>query len=171
MNLSPTQQYVLLALMALLTIFNFYVFVLGREKRERAKAGFQQTLAALDKEATAFMKQRSLNFDVKQGYINDLGEGVLLTFDTERKQVAIFLKDARYTFGFDEFVSCSLRYDTHSNNKISNITVEIETKDSVIALLFGSKQRKPNSYLGNFILSDSKEFCTLLEQHCTTSNS
>ncbi|MEA4865718.1 MAG: hypothetical protein VB088_10020 [Sphaerochaeta sp.] len=166
MTYTPILQYLLLALLAVVTIFNFYALTIGKKKRNRAKANYQQTLRSLEQKAFELMQQHKLKFDIKQGYINDLNDGILLTFDTKKRMVAVVLKDAEYLFGYDEFISCSQHYETLENNKISNITVEIETKDSIISLLFGSKAWKPKSYLGKFLLSDSKEFCTLLERYC-----
>lgn len=166
MTFSTIIQYLLLALLALLTVFNIYSLTTGKKKRKLAAANYQLTLRALEQKAYELMKQKNLKFEAKQGYINDLNDGILLTFDTKNKVAAVVLKDAEYVFNFDEFVSCSQHYETLENKKISNITVEIETKDSIISLLFGSKQWKPNSYLGKFLISDSKEFCTLLERYC-----
>jgi hypothetical protein len=36
-------------------------------------------------------------------------------------------------------------------------------------LVFGSKAWRRKSYLGKFLLQDSKEFCTILENHCSVS--
>lgn len=166
MTFTTILQYLLLALLALLTIFNLYSMTTGRKKRKLAAANYQQTLRSLEQKAYELMQQKKLKFDVKQGYLNDLNEGILLTFDTKHKIAAVVLKDAEYVFAYDEFISCTQHYETLENKKISNITVEIETKDSIISLLFGSKPWKPNSYLGKFLLSDSKEFCTLLERYC-----
>ncbi|HCU30050.1 MAG TPA: hypothetical protein DIC57_05310 [Sphaerochaeta sp.] len=166
MTFTTILQYLLLALLAVVTLFNFYSLTVGKKKRNQAKINYQQTLSALERKAFELMKQKNLKFDVKQGYINDLNDGILLTFDTTHKTVAVVLKDAEYLFGYDEFISCTQHYETLENNKISTITVEIETKDSIISLLFGSKAWKPNSYLGKFLISDSREFCTLLERYC-----
>ncbi|ADY14789.1 hypothetical protein [Sphaerochaeta globosa] len=166
MTFTTTIQYLLLALLALFTLFNIYSLTTGKKKRKLAAANYQQTLRSLEQKAYELMQQKKLKFDVKQGYINDLNEGILLTFDTKHRMVGIVLKDAEYLFSYEEFVSCKQTYETLENKKISNISVEIETKDSIISLLFGSKAWKPNSYLGKFLLSDSKELCTLLEKYC-----
>ena len=166
MTFTTILQYLLLALLAVVTLFNFYSLTVGKKKRNQAKINYQQTLSALERKAFELMKQKNLKFDVKQGYINDLNDGILLTFDTTHKTVAVVLKDAEYLFGYDEFISSTQHYETLENNRITNITVEIETKDSIISLLFGSKAWKPNSYLGKFLISDSREFCTLLERYC-----
>jgi hypothetical protein len=153
MTFTTILQYLLLALLAVVTLFNFYSLTVGKKKRNQAKINYQQTLSALERKAFELMKQKNLKFDVKQGYINDLNDGILLTFDTTHKTVAVVLKDAEYLFGYDEFISCTQHYETLENNKI-------------ISLLFGSKAWKPNSYLGKFLISDSREFCTLLERYC-----
>ena len=166
MTFTTTIQYLLLALLVLFTLFNIYSLTTGKKKRKLAAANYQQTLRSLEQKAYELMQQKKLKFDVKQGYINDLNEGILLTFDTTHNVAAVVLKDAEYVFTYDEFITCTQHYETLENKKISNITVEIETKDSIISLLFGSKPWKPNSYLGKFLLSDSREFCTLLERYC-----
>ena len=159
-------QYFLLILLIGITALNFYALTVGRKKKKQAHANYQQTLRLLEQRAFEKMQEHKVHFDEKQGYINDLSEGCLLTFDTKKKMVGITLKDDFYLFSYDEFISCKQTYETLENNKLANISVEIETKDSFITLIFGSKAWKAKSYLGKFLLSDSKEFCSLLESRC-----
>ena len=159
-------QYVFLALLVLLTLFNLYSLTFGRKKRKKAVSNFKQTLAELENKAYKEMKKRQLFFSEKHGYINDLNEGILLTFDHEKKKVGITLKEAFYLINFDDITSCVANYDTLPNGKWTNITVNLETKEQVITLLFGSREWKPNSHLAKFILDDAKEFCTLTNKYC-----
>ncbi|MDY0290068.1 MAG: hypothetical protein RBR15_14680 [Sphaerochaeta sp.] len=159
-------QYVLLAFLVLLTLFNLYTLTIGRRKKKQAVASFKQTLAELENKTFKEMRKRQLNFSEKHGYINDLNEGILLTFDHGKKKVGITLKDAFYLIPFDSVLACKALYDTLDNGKWTNITVELETKDQVITLLFGSRSWKPKSTLGTFILADAQEFCSLVTKYC-----
>ena len=159
-------QYLLLFLLIGFTALNFYALTVGRKKKKQAHANYKQTLRLLEQRAYEKMQEHNVHFDEKQGYMNDLSEGILLTFDTKKKMVGITLKDAFYLFAYADFVSCKQTYETVDKNKLANISVEIETKDSIITLVFGSKSWKATSYLGKFLLSDTKEFCSLLESHC-----
>ena len=157
---------VLLVLLVLLTLFNLYSLTIGRKKKKQAVANFKQTLADLENKTFKEMKKRQLFFSEKHGYINDLNEGILLTFDHEKKKVGITLKDAFHLINFDEVISCTPKHDTLDNGKWTNITVELETKEKILTLLFGSRSWKPTSTLAKFILKDSEEFCSLINKYC-----
>lgn len=159
-------QYVLLAFLVLLTLFNLYALTIGRKKKKQAVAKFKQTLAELENKTFKEMKKRQLHFSEKHGYINDLNEGILLTFDHEKKKMGITLKDAFYLFNFADVFNCTAKHDTLDSGKWTNILVELETKEQVITLLFGSRSWKPNSSLAKFILDDSKEFSNLVNKYC-----
>ena len=94
-----------------------------------------------------------------------------MTFDNEKRMVGITLAEAFYLFSFSDYVRCEQKYETLENNKLSNISVEIETQQEIITLLFGSKAWKASSYLGKFLLSDTKEFCSILKERCEAVNS
>jgi len=159
-------QYVLLAFLVLLTLFNFYALTIGRKKKKQAVATFKQTLAELENKTFKEMKKRQLHFSEKHGYINDLNEGILLTFDHDKRKMGITLKDAFHLIPYDDVLSCTAKHDTLDNGKWTNITVELETEEQVITLLFGSRSWKPSSTLAKFILDDSKEFSTLVNKYC-----
>jgi CYTH domain-containing protein len=75
------------------------------------------------------------------------------------------LAEEFYHFPYADFVSCKQNYETQGN-KLSHISVIVETNDAIITLVFGSKAWRRKSYLGKFLLQDSKEFCTIMERHC-----
>jgi hypothetical protein len=166
MNVSSIIQYVLLVLLVAITLLNIYALTVGKKKKQQATANYKQTLRDLELKAYDLMKEHKLSFDEKHGYINDSGSGILLTFDNEKQMAGITLSDEFYLFPFSDFVDCKQTYETLQNKKLSNISVEIETKDSIITLLFGLKAWRPNSYLGKFLLSDTQEFCTILKRQC-----
>lgn len=159
-------QSVILVALVLLTLFNLYALTIGRKKKKQAVALYQKTLADLEVKTFAEMKKRQLFFSEKHGYINDLNEGILLTFDHEKKKMGITLKDAFYLIPFSDVVSCTASHTTLDNGKWIDIIVQLETEKQVITLLFGAKSWKSNSTLANFILSDTKEFCTLVTKYC-----
>ena len=159
-------QYVLLVFLVLLTLFNLYYLIIGRRKKKQAVAAFKQTLAELENKTFKEMKNRQLHFSEKHGYINDQNAGILLTFDHEKRKMGITLKDEFYLIPFDKVLSCTNKHDTLDNGKWTNISVELETEDQIITLLFGSRSWKPNSTLAKFILEDSEEFCTLVNTFC-----
>jgi len=159
-------QYVLLIFLVLLTLVNLYALTIGRKKKKQAVANFKQTLSELENKTFKEMKKRQLHFSEKHGYINDLNEGILLTFDHDKRKIGITLKDAFYLIGFDDVLRCTAEHNTLDNGKWTNITVELETNKQVITLLFGSRNWKPTSSLAKFILADSKEFSTLVNKYC-----
>ncbi len=155
-------QYILFVLLVLMTVFNIYILTIGKKKRKQAAAAFKQTLAYLENKTFDEMKKRKLHFSEKHGYINDLNEGILLTFDHEKEMMGITLKEAFYLIPFDDILSCKERHDTLENGKWTNIGVELETKEQFLTLLFGSRKWKPTSTLAKFIISDAEEFCSLV---------
>ncbi len=155
-------KYVLFVFLILLTVFNIYTLTIGKKKKKLATAAFKQTLAYLENKTFNEMKKHKLHFSEKHGYINDLNEGILLTFDYEKKMMGITLKEAFYLIPFDDILSCRERHDTLENGKWTNISVELETKEQFLTLLFGSRSWKPSSTLAKFILADAQEFCTLV---------
>ncbi|NLZ76419.1 MAG: hypothetical protein GX911_00415 [Spirochaetales bacterium] len=159
-------QYILLVILILFTLVNFYAFTFGRKRSEQGKALYRQTLNQLHQKALTEMKRHGISFEEQRGYLNDLNEGILLAFDTKKKIAGIVLKDSFFHFPYENLVSCTRQYDTLANKKITHVRVIIETTDEYITLLFGSRSYKPNSFLGKFILEDSQEFCTILTESC-----
>ena len=157
---------ILMVFLVLLTIFNLYSLTIGRKKKKQAVTGFKQTLAELENITFKEMKKRQLHFSEKHGYINDLGAGILLTFDHEKKKMGITLKDQFYLINFDDVLTCTSKHDVLENGKLTNITVELETNEQIITLLFGSRSWKSTSTLAKFILKDCEEFCTLVNKYC-----
>ncbi len=160
-------QYILLVLLAALTVFNFYYFTVGRKRKGMAKAQYQQTLGIIERQAVAIVKREILPIETQMGYLNDRNQGILLTFDKAGQMAAIFLDGEHHIITADQFVKASQRYDQDGPKKITNVTVEVETVDSLLSLNFGGGSYRPTSYLGKFILEDSKDFCDRLTEHFT----
>lgn len=162
-------QYLLLALLVIVTAANLYALTIGKKKnRNRAATNYRLTLQKLGVRTNELMKEHGYNFDDRHGYINDIGDGILLCFDTKKQVVGITLAEEFYHFPYADFVSCKQDYEM-LENKLSNISVVIETNDAIITLVFGSKAWRRKSYLGKFLLQDSKEFCIILENTCSVS--
>lgn len=155
-------QSILLGVLVLLTVFNIYNLTIGRKKRKQAKEAYQRTLAELENKTYKEMKKRQLNFSEKHGYINDLSDGILLTFDYENEKMGLTLKDAFYLIPFSEITGCIEKHEVLEDGKWTNIRVELTTEKQVITLPFGSQAWKPTSTLASFILSDTEEFCSLV---------
>ncbi|MGE4452944.1 MAG: hypothetical protein AB7D92_00290 [Sphaerochaeta sp.] len=162
-------QYLLLVLLVIITAVNLYALTIGKKNRTRAAANYRLTLQKLGARTNDLMKEHGYDFDDRHGYINDLGDGILLCFDTKKQVVGITLAEEFYHFPCNAFVSCKQTYEMPEKHKLSGISVVIETHDTIITLVFGSKAWRKNSYLGKFLLQDSKEFCTILESHCSVS--
>lgn len=158
-------QYILLVLLAALTIFNFYYFTVGRKRKNAAKVQYQQTLGIIERQAVTIVKREKLPIATQMGYLNDRNQGILLTFDKAGEMAAIFLDGEHHIITSDQFVKASQHYDEDGPNKITNVTVEVETTDSLLSLSFGDGSYRPSSYLGKFILEDSKDFCDRLTDH------
>lgn len=165
MSFSSILQYLLMTVLVLATVFNLYYLLVGKRKQKQSVAQFKQTLGALENKAFEQMKRNKIRFNEKHGYINDLNEGILLTFDNEKRKIGITLKEDFYLLDFSDVLSCTQHFEHTEHGKIINITVEVETEDSIISLIFGSKPWKEKSYLAKFLLSDSQEFCTIMNQH------
>ncbi|MGH0052144.1 MAG: hypothetical protein ACQ5SW_01980 [Sphaerochaetaceae bacterium] len=160
-------QYFLIILLIVITAINLYALTIGKKNRNRATANYQLTLQKLGARVNELMKEYGYDFADRQGYINDIGDGILLCFDTKKQVVGIALAETFYHFSYADFISCKQTYDEISERgKLSNISVTIETKEEIITLVFGTKAWRKNSYLGKFLLQDSKEFCSILERHC-----
>ena len=169
MTFSKVFEYILMFALILLTLFNLYALTAGKKKKKNSVALYKQTLTTLENKAFEEMKKNKISFDEKHGYINDLNEGILLTFDNAKRMMGITLKDAFYLIPFSEVLSCTSKHDTLENGKFTQFTVEVETQDSIITLLFGSRPWREKSTFAQFILADTQEFCSLVTGHCITS--
>lgn len=158
-------QYILLVLLVIFTVFNFYNLTAGKKRRKAAQNEFKRTLALLEQDAMKVVKKEKVAFETKIGYMNDQGQGILLTFDKEHELLGIFLSGEHHIIRKDEFVSAKQRYEQCDGKKITNIVVEVETTSSVLAIIFGTREYRPTGYLGKFILSDSEEFATRVTEH------
>ncbi len=166
MSFTKILEYILFIALILLTLFNFYILTVGRKKKQRGEADFRKILATLENKTFEEMKRNHLDFGEKHGYINDSGQGIFLAFDQKKKMLGITILEEFYLIPYDEVLSCEVKNDTLPKDKITNIRVELETKDSRISFAFGKKVWKEKSHLGTFLLSDAKEFCAFVTSHC-----
>lgn len=161
--MSPSEIILLIALVPL-TAFNLYLLAM-RKKRKRGAKDYMQTFSELENKTIAEMKKNNLAFDEKQAFLNDAGQGVLLSFSKESRQMAIALNDAFYLMPFRDVQACSVQYDA-SNGKYSNIRVEIKATGEVITFVFGTRTWSPKSTVGKMILEEAAECCKLVKTHC-----
>jgi hypothetical protein len=110
------------------------------------------------------MGKNNLKFDEKQAFLNDVGQGVQLSFSKESRHMAITLKDAFHLMPLSDVQVCSVQHD-ESNGKYSNIRVEIKTTDKVITIVFGTRPWRPKSMLGKMVIGEATEFCNLVNAH------
>lgn len=165
MGISSIVQYILLGLLAAFTLFNLFIFTVGRKRRRAAQHSHQETMAALEQEAMAVVKKEKVSFETKLGYMNDQSQGVLLTFDKQHELVGIFLRGQYYLIWGEQFISATQRYETRDDKKVTDVVVDVETEESIITVTFATRAYRPSSYLGKFILSDSQDFATRITEH------
>ncbi|HZJ88359.1 MAG TPA: hypothetical protein VFC80_04325 [Sphaerochaeta sp.] len=158
-------QLILFAVLIPLTLFNFYFFTIGRKKRSRSQAEYQQILAKIERQAMEISKQAQLPFETQLRFLNDASQGILLAFDSVGELVGVFFDGSHHLFYRKDFLKAKQRWDQVDAKRITNISVEIETTEEVLTVIFGTKAYRPNSYLGKFILEDTQDFCTRINEH------
>jgi hypothetical protein len=159
-----TTEIILLIVLIPITAFNLYYLTIGKKKKKAAAKNYRQTFSELESKTIAEMEKNNLKFDEKQAFLNDVGQGVQLSFSKESGQMAITLKDAFHLMPFSDMQVCSVQHD-ESNGKYSNIRVEIKTTDKVITIVFGTKPWRPKSMLGKMVIGEATEFCNLVNAH------
>ena len=94
-----------------------------REKKKKAAAqNYRQTFSELESKTIAEMEKNNLKVDEKQAFLNDIGQGVQLSFSKESRQMAVTLKDAFHLIPLSDVQVCSVQHD-ELNGKYSNIRV------------------------------------------------
>lgn len=161
--------YILFLLLGLVTLFNLYYFFIGRKRKRAIDASVQRTMYALDRRASGIEHQRDLSFDVKQNYLNDRSQGVVLAIDSTKRVVAIILAEETHFISCEELVKAQQTYQTLPGGKITDLCVEVETQDAIISVTFASRRYRPTSYLGKFLLEESAEFVATIEGACASS--
>jgi hypothetical protein len=156
-------QYILFLLLGLVTLLNLYYFTIGRKRKRAVDASVQQTMHTLDRRTAELAKQKKLSFDVKQNYLNDRSQGVVLAIDSTQRIIAIILETETHLLTCDEVRKAQQTYQTLPGGKITNLCVEVETPDAVISITFASRTYRPTSYLGKFLLEESAEFAATIE--------
>lgn len=151
-----------------ITAFNLYYFTIGKKRRQAAAQYYKQIFSELENKTIAEMEKNHLQFDKKQAFLNDAGQGVQLSFSKESKQMAITLEDAFHWMPFSDIKTCSVQHD-EANGKYSNIRVEIKTTGKVITFVFGTRAWRPKSILGKMVIENAMEFCNLVNNHCKPS--
>ena len=151
-----------------ITAFNIYYFTIGRKKKQAREQYCRQIISELERKTIAEMEKNHLQFDEKQAFINDAGEGVQLSFSNDRGQMAITLKEAFHWMHFSDVKGCTVRHD-EANGKYSNIRVEIKTTKKVITIVFGTRAWRPKSFVGKLVLENAMEFCNLVKARCKLS--
>ena len=151
-----------------ITAFNIYYFTIGRKKKREREQYCRQIISELEKKTLTEMEKNHLQFDEKQTFLNDAGEGIQLSFSKDRRQMAITLKEAFHWMHFSDVKGCSVRHD-EANGKYSNIRVEIETAKKVITIVFGTRAWRPKSFVGKLVIENAMEFCNLVKARCKLS--
>jgi hypothetical protein len=170
MSFSKILQYTLFAALILLTIFNFYSLTTGRKKKIKGQELFKQILRDLENKTFSEMKKNHLTFDEKHGYITDENKGFFLAFDAKNRKMGIASLDEFFLIPYGEVVSCQVKSDPLPKGLVTNVRVELETKDDLLVFVFGSKKWKLKSHWGTFLLSDTQEFCQHVVSHCLEEN-
>jgi hypothetical protein len=166
MAFSKIIQYILFVALILLTVFNFYALTTGRKKKIKGEQTFKQILIDLENKAFSEMKKNHVVFDEKHGYLNDANQGFFLTFDSKNRKMGITLKEEFYLIAYDEVISCEVKNDPLPKGLVTNVRVELETKDDLLVFVFGTKKWKTKSHWGAFLLADAQEFCKMVTSHC-----
>ncbi len=159
-----TAAIILLIVLIPLTAFNLYILVLRKRKKAATRA-YQQVFSELELKAAAEMEKRNLDLDEKQAFLNDAGQGILISFNGESGMMAVTLKDAFHVMPASDVKGCHVRYD-EANGKYSRIRVEIETSGMPIIFVFGTGEWRPKSALGEMIMEEAREFCNRIRTHC-----
>ena len=163
-------QYILFAALILLTVFNFYALTTGRKKKLKGEETFKKILRDLENKTFVEMKKNHISFDEKHGYINDANQGFFLSFDSKKRKMGIATNDEFFLLDYDEVVSCEVKSDPLAKGLVTNVRIELETKDDQLVFVFGTKEWKPKSRWGAFLLSDAQEFCNFVQSHCLGGN-
>jgi hypothetical protein len=159
-----TSEIILLIALIPITAFNVYYLTIGKKKKQAASQHIRQTFSELESKTIAEAEKSNIKFNDKQNFLNDALQGVLLSFSTKSRQMAITLKDAFHLIPFGDVRACSVQHD-ESNGMYSNIRVEIKTTDKVITIVFGTRAWKPKSLMENKIMEEATEFCNLVNTH------
>ena len=159
-----TTEIILVIVLIPITAFNLYYFTIGKKKRKAAAQNYRQIFSELESKTIAEMEKNKLKFDEKQAFLNDIGQGVQLSFSKESRHMAITLKDAFHVLPLSDLQACSVQH-YESKGKYSNIRVEIKTADKVITIVFGTRPWRPKSMLGKMVFDEATEFCNLVNAH------
>ncbi|AEV29792.1 hypothetical protein SpiGrapes_2005 [Sphaerochaeta pleomorpha str. Grapes] len=165
MSFSKIIQYILFVALVLLTVFNFYALTTGRKKKLKGEETFKKILRDLENRVFSEMKKNHISFDEKHGYINDTNQGFFLAFDSKNRKMGIATNDEFFLLGYDEVVSCGVKSDPLQRGLVTNVRVELETKEDLLVFVFGTKKWKTKSHWGAFLLSDAQEFCDFVNSH------
>ena len=160
-----TSEIIILIVLIPLTVLNLYYFTIGKKKKRAAAQGYRQIFSELEKKTITELAKNHLEFDQRQAFLNDAGQGVMLSFSEQSRQMAITLKDSFHLIPFSDVRTCSVRHD-ESNGKYFNIRVELKTTDRPITIAFGTRHWSPKSIWGKMIIEDATEFCNLVNTHC-----
>lgn len=158
-----TAEILLIVILVPVTALNIYYFTIGRKKKQEAIRRYKQALAELESKTIAEMEKNHLQFEEKQSFLNDAGQGVQLSFSRKDQQMAVTLKDAFHLVPFSQMEPCSVHYD-EADGKYANIRVEIKTPDAVIPIVFGTRAWRPRSIMGKMILEETTECCNLVNR-------
>jgi hypothetical protein len=160
-----TSEILLGIVLVLFTAFNIYILTIGKKKRQAVAQSYKKTFSELANKTIAEAEKNNVKLDDKHFYLNDVAEGVQLSFDKESRKMAITLKDAFHLIPFSDVQPCSVQHD-ESNGKCSNIRVEVRTADKVIPIVFGKEARRPKSFLGKMVIENATEFCNVINAYC-----
>lgn len=154
-------QYILLAVLVIITIINLYFHIWGKKVRLNNQSHLLILQNELNKKSEQILKENGLTVFSKHLFVSDSNEGFILIFDKENKKIVIVEKDNSHLFNSKDIIKCEKRIKSDTK-KLYKATVSVETQFETFEYFLGTTNRKKNSIIGKFIIDNCDSFCSLI---------
>lgn len=161
-----TFGYIILIILLMFTLLNFYAQIVSKRKRKVGEAQFKALAARMERVAYEEMRRRHITFDEKRHYVNDKDQGILLCADNARQLLGLVIDGDFTLIPFDAIkeAKCVVHYLDDAKKHYDSIDLVLDTKDETMTIHFATKHYRTKGFFGDFMLKNSED-CAFLINH------
>ncbi len=155
-------SYIIFLVLLALTIFNLFATLSAKKRKNKAAYDYNRVMKPLDDKLLKAMKERKIEFTAVQRFVNDLGEGIVIVRDLERKIFGIATADHLIIEGYSSLEEVKGIYEK-KGMRVPKAEVEATIGDTVYTFVIASRPFFPRGLIGSILRDSYNELVDLLQ--------
>ncbi len=157
----------ILILLIIITLINFYYFTYGRKIKLNNKKHFEKLQFILEKKYNKFILDKKINPTYKKLIVSDDNSGFIIIIDKNNDNL-IFIEENKTNIIKTETIESIEKNIKNDDKYLFEANITIQTNDNIFTYFFGTKKRKLKSVISKFIIdncnSTHSEIIEILEK-------